>query len=317
MYVRLVALVCLAIGAPELLAQTAQRYAAPRTAHGHPDFQGVWVHESLTMVERPPGVDKLVVDAAEAQAIVAMTLKGMPAVIDPDVAITGIRQLATVNGEYRTSVIVDPKDGRMPFSKAGLDLMASIVARNNGKFDHPEERPFSDRCLESLAAPPIRSLPITLPHRIVQTRDYVVIASEGPAGLRIVRLNGRPLPDGIHSIEGHSLGLWERDTLVIRTTGMRDDDPSRTVLGRPLLLSRNSRITERFTRVSPSELVYRYTVEDPDLYTQPWSGEFSLQWHEGPIYEYACHEANYSMPNMLRGGQAEAARQAEAKKDQD
>ncbi len=96
-----------------------------------------------------------------------------------------------------------------------------------------------------------------------------------------------------------------------RTTHLRDDDPARNVIGRPLLLSRDTRITERFTRVSPTELVYRFTVEDDGLYRQPWTGEFSLTRHDVRIYEYACHEGNYSLPLSLVGGQAQAAKRAE------
>ena len=101
------------------------------------------------------------------------------------------------------------------------------------------------------------------------------------------------------------MGRWDGDTLVVETTNMRADDPARNVAGRPLLLSRHSKVTERFTRVSPSELFYRFTVEDETLYTRPWSGEFSLTRFDQPIYEYACHENNYSLTNILRGGRAQ------------
>ena len=101
---------------------------------------------------------------------------------------------------------------------------------------------------------------------------------------------------------------WDGDTLVVRTTNLRTDDPARTLAGRPLLLGPDSRITEWFTRVSDTELVYRYTVEDASLYTQPWTGEFSMTRHDVQVFEYGCHEGNYSLPNGLRGGQAEDAR---------
>jgi hypothetical protein len=108
----------------------------------------------------------------------------------------------------------------------------------------------------------------------------------------------------VRSISGYSVGRWEKDTLVVDTTNLRADDPARNVAGRPLLLSRRSKVTERFTRVSPTELFYRFTVEDDELYTQPWSGEFSMALFDQPIYEYACHENNYSLTNILRGGRA-------------
>jgi hypothetical protein len=158
----------------------------------------------------------------------------------------------------------------------------------------------------------MRAVPVLLPRQIVQTRDHVVISSADSSGLRLIHLGGLPPADGIRSIGGYSVGRWEQDTLVVETTHLRADDPARSVTGRPLLLSRQSTITEWFTRVSPTELFYRFTIEDDELYTTPWSGEFSMTRHDGPIYEYACHEGNYSLPNILRGGQAEAARLEES-----
>jgi hypothetical protein len=156
----------------------------------------------------------------------------------------------------------------------------------------------------------MRALPVLLPRQIVQTRDHVVIMSEDAVGLRLIHLNGAPRPASMRTVEGYSVGRWEGDSLVVQTTHLRTDDPARTVRGRPILLSGSSRITERFTRVSDTELFYRFTVEDAGLYTRPWSGEFSMTRHDGPTYEYGCHEGNYSLPNSLRGGQAEAARLA-------
>jgi hypothetical protein len=162
---------------------------------------------------------------------------------------------------------------------------------------------------------PIRTVPVFLPQQIVQTRNHVVISSEGPAGLRIIPLSDDELPAVVRSISGYSSGHWEGDTLVVRTRHLRADDPSRTTVGRPLLITRGTTITERFTRVSDTELFYQFTVEDPELYTQPWNGEFSLSRFDGKLYEYACHEGNYSLPNILSGGQAEAARLAESKRE--
>lgn len=149
------------------------------------------------------------------------------------------------------------------------------------------------------------------------SRDHVVIVTEGPVGVRIIHLGGQPPPDALRTVEGYSTGQWEGDTLVVQTTHLRGEDPARYALPRPLLLSRHSRITERFIRVSATELFDQFTIDDGELYTQPWVGEFSFRWHDGPIYEYECHEANYSLPNTLRGGQAAAARGAEPKSKQD
>ncbi len=292
-----------------------KQYTVPRTEHGQPDFQGVWATAFLTMLERLPGVDNLVASPEQALALVQKLRGGMPAVNDPQVQLDDVQQLAMVKGEYRTSVIVDPKDGRIPFTQAGIDLAARIGVRDSQKFDNPEERPLSERCLESLGYAPIRTVPVFLPRQIVQTRDHVVMVSEGPAGLRMIHLGGAPPPDVLRSAEGYSAGHWDGDTLVVETTHLLAEDPARDVIGRPLLLSRQTKITERFTRVSETELFYQFTVEDKDLYTQPWTGELSMTRHDGPLYEYACHEGNYSLPNALHGGQAEAARAAQTKRD--
>lgn len=124
----------------------------------------------------------------------------------------------------------------------------------------------------------------------------------GHVGRRTIHLDRDAPPGWPRSVEGYSRGHWEGDTLVVRTTHFRAEDPARSVNGRPLLLSRNSRITERFTRVSDTELSYRFTVEDDGLYTRPWTGELSMTRHDGPLYEYGCHEGNHSMLNILRWG---------------
>jgi hypothetical protein len=313
MYTRL-SLVVLAVCLTRTLSVSAhdpERYTVPRTEHGHPDFQGIWATSFLTTLERPAGVASLVATPEEAQKLAAAIRAKLPVVVDPDVQLHDIRKLALVKGEYRTSVIVDPEDGRLPFTQKGLDLAARVEARNE-TYDDPEQRPLAERCLENLGYAPMRALRVTLPRQIVQTRDAVVISSEDSAGVRVIRLGGQAPPDAVRSIGGYSVGRWESDTLVVETTHFRADDPARNVAGRPLLLSRRSRVTERFTRVSPTELFYRYTVEDDELYTRPWSGEFSMTRFDHPIYEYACHEGNYSLSNILRGGQAEAARRAGA-----
>jgi hypothetical protein len=311
----LTALVASAAICPPALAQHNHNYPAPRTESGHPDFQGMWVTGFMTTLERPQGVENLVATPEQARALVAMIKTKMPVVNDPDVELTDLTQLAMVKGEYRTSMIVEPKDGRLPFTQAGSELAARVGVRNSREFDDPEQRPLSERCMESLGYAPIRTVPVILPLQIVQARDNVVIYSEGPVGLRVVHVAGQPPGDWLRTDEGYSVGRWDGDTLIVQTTNFRAKDPARTVIGRPLLLSSQTTITERFTRLSATELFYQFTVEDPELYTQPWTGEFSLTQHDGPIFEYACHEANYSLPNGLSGGQAEAARAAAEKTD--
>jgi hypothetical protein len=284
------------------LTAQAWRYEVPRTEHGHPDFQGLWATAFLTMLERPPGVENLTADPVQASALVANLVANRPALIDPDALIHDIQTLVKVKGEYRTSVIVEPKDGRMPLTPAGLALSARMHAQDTHKFDDIEDRPLAERCLENLGYAPMRAVPVLLPRQIVQTRDHVVLFSEDSSGPRIIHLGGTPMPESVRSIGGHSVGHWEGDTLVVQTTNLRADYPARMVIGRPLPISRDTRITERFTRVSATELFYRFTMEDAGLYSQPWSGELSMTRYDGRLYEYACHENNYSLPNALRGG---------------
>ena len=147
----LLAVVAAIAGSTTTLAQRVQRYAAPRTEHGFPSFQGVWATEFLTMLERPPGVDSPVVNREQAERL-ADTMRALaPAVNDPQFQLDNVRQLAMVKGEYRTSVIVDPTDGRMPFTEAGSKLAVSINARNASSFDHPEQRPLSERSWKTWA----------------------------------------------------------------------------------------------------------------------------------------------------------------------
>src|SRR5678816_142074 len=183
---RLAILVSVAASAPAL-AQQAPRYAAPRTEYNQPDFQGIWGTEFLTMMERPPGVPALVATPEQARALVSNIRANLPVLVDPDALLYNIQQLAMVKGEYRTSMIVEPKDGRIPFTPAGLALSGQVTARNGQKFDNPEERPLAERCLENLAYAPIRTVPVFLPRQIVQTRDYLVISPEDSSGPRIIR----------------------------------------------------------------------------------------------------------------------------------
>jgi hypothetical protein len=291
-------------------AQQAGRYTVPRTEHGHPDFQGLWATEFLTMLERPPFVNDLVVGPEQAKKIVATFRSGAPALVDPDFHLLDIQELVRVKGEYRTSIIVDPPDGKMPFTQAGLDVAAAVDRRAHQDFDGPEQRPLAERCLENLGYAPMRSVPVFLPRQIVQTGEFVAISSEDSSGPRVIHLTGAAPPPGVLSVEGYSTGRWDGDTLVVETTHLRAGHPAREVDGRPMVISPNTRITERFTRVSDRELFYRFTIEDAALYTQPWSGEFSMARFDGRVFEYACHEGNYSLPNILRGGQAQATKTA-------
>jgi len=298
-------------GVAPVAAQEAGAYVAPRTVWGDPDLSGYWLTEFLTMLERPPGMP-LVANEQLAAGLVA-GIRGAianEAIIDPDVYVHDIAKLAKVKGEYRTSLLVEPANGLLPYSKKGLELLAWVMKRNDTMFDRASQRPMVERCMESFGYPPMRVIPFYSPRQIFQNRDHLVILTEDAAGLRIIRIGGEPPPDALRSVQGYSIGHWEGDTLVVETTNLRDEDPSRLLLGRPTLHSRKTRFVERFTRVAEDELFYRVTVTDPELYTEPWTEEFSMESFEGPVYEYACHEGNYSLPNSLSGGRYRDAQKA-------
>jgi hypothetical protein len=264
----------------------------------------VWETTFLTNLERPEFVKDLVVTPDQEPALAKKFIEGAPEVTDPDFQILGISNLSVVKGEVRSSHIVDPADGQLPYSEKGLKLALHSLQLDETGFDNPEERPTFERCLAGVGQAPIRPLGgFTIPMLIVQTGDSLVMAVEDVAALRVVHLDGRmPPPDALRSYEGYSAGRWEGDTLVVVTTHSRKDDPYRGLIGRPILVGPDSKVLERFTRLSATELLYEFTVEDPDLYAKPWRAEFSFALSDTHAYEYACHEANYSMVNMLLAG---------------
>jgi hypothetical protein len=297
--------ILVAVSGAGALAQRPDGYVVPRTEYGQPDFQGIWKTEFLTTLERMPGADGLTVTPEQARKLAEAFLEKSPVLTDPDTKILGLDQLAKVNGEYRTSLIVDPPDGKMPLTPAGTERITRVQTRTKEKFDNPEERSMGEQCLENFTYAPLRSIPVMLTRQVVQTRDYVLISGEDIPGPRIIHLRPAVLPDWQRTIAGYSAGHWEGNTLIVETTHLLAAEPIRAAATRALAISPRTTITERFTRVSPTELFYRFTVRDDELYTRPWSGEFSLTREDGPIYEYACHEANYSMTNMLRGGRVQ------------
>lgn len=276
-------------------------YQAPRTEHGHPDFQGNWSTLFITPLERPSGTS-LVVDEAQASELVGNLYSGFPDNIDPDINNFSDQNLARVKGELRSSIIVEPQDGLLPYKAETAEIAMNYLVSIDNQLDHPEQRPKEERCLESWGFPPMRVLPFYLNHHIVQTEDYVAIVSEDSVPLRVIHLDGEAPPDAMRSWQGHSVGHWEGDSLVVQTTHFRHDNPIRANLGRPVFLSGDARVEEKFTRVSDSELFYQYTVNDDTHYTVPWRGEFSFTLSDQRSFEYSCHEGNYSMGGALRGG---------------
>lgn len=290
-------------------AQSDETYNAPRNALGQPDLEGVWTTLTHTLLERPTGLP-LVLPPEQAAGFAQMVRDGSPDNTDPDIDIFGAPSLFKVNGEFRSSVIVHPEDGRMPFNEHGQQAASHHYFKADIDFDHPEQRPAVERCLESWGAPPMRAFMYQLFHAFVQTQHQVAIVSEDMGLVRVIHLDGQQKPEALRTMEGHSTGHWEGDSLVVETTHFRGDMPERATIDRPMLISADATVRERFTRVAHDELFYEYTVDDPTYYTEPWQGEFSFTLDEhGHTYEYACHEGNYSMAGGLRGARVQELRE--------
>ena len=241
---------------------------------------------------------------------------------------TGVFQ---IDGEWRTSIITDPPDGRRPSltdaARARAAERAHFFRPNTGTawwleddldapgpYDDPEIRPLAERCLlgfGSVGGPPMLPVLYNNLKKIVQTEDYVLIHVEMVHDARVVRMNQEHAPPEIRSWLGDSVGHWEGDTLVVDTTNFNDTP----ALGGA---SRNLHVVERFTRIAPDALLYQFTVDDPSVWTAPWSGEYVWPATRDRVYEYACHEANYSFRGILGGArilEEDARAAAEAGRD--
>ena len=292
---------------------------APRTGWGAPDLQGVWDFRTITPLERPErlgdqaflteeeaaNLEQEVVDRnvelanraarrTEVTESVDRGEEGAPGFYNNFWLDRGTRTVGT----RRTSLIVDPPNGRLPeMSPAGRER---TTARREYLREHPADswldRSAFDRCILGFnAGPPITPGGYNQNLQVFQTPDHVVLLTEMVHTVRVVPLDGRPaLPDDVRQWSGESRGRWEGDTLVIETSNFNDQRRWRGT-------TRNMTLVERLTRVDADTLVYEYTVDDPDTWTRPWTASIPMQRAEEPLYEYACHEGNYSMPGILGG----------------
>src|SRR5262249_54729398 len=209
-----------------------------------------------------------------------------------------------VGGQWRSSLIVDPPDGKVPPLTAEArqrNAARAAAIRGRGQYDHPELRPLGERCIMSFgsnAGPPM--LPnyfYNNNYQIVQTKDHVMILVEMVHDVRVIRIGGEHRPKELRPWMGDSIGRWEGDTLVVETTNFH---PLQTLRG----ASENLKVTERVTRTAADTMLYKFTIDDPTTFTQPWSGEVPFNRMTDLIYEYACHEANYALSNILSGERA-------------
>jgi len=280
------------------------------TAQKGRDLEGIWTNGMLTPLERPRDLaDKQFFTRAEAAAYEKQARDRnngdrRDASPDADLA-TGYNDFwwdrgTNVVSTLRTSLIVDPPDGRIPAltPDAQKRVAARAEARKLHPADGPEDLSLADRCL-ARPGPPMLPAGYNNNHRIVQTADYVVIYSEMMHDARIIPLDGRPhLPSNVRQWFGDPRGRWEGDTLVVETANFTDKTNFRGA-------GENMRLTERFTRTDADTLLYQFTVDDSKSFERRWSGEIPMKRAPGPIYEYACHEGNYSLVNTLTITRAE------------
>ena len=283
-----------------------------RTPDGHPDLQGVWTNDTLTPLERPKEfAGKAFFDPSEQPAFEAAAFGYFLANLGDENRTTsgdggfGVIELVTVMPDRRTSLLVDPQNGALPplLPTAQRHRDDSVEHKRQHVADGPEDFDVSERCI-SWPSPPMLPPPENAHLRIVQTHDYVVIHTELFGEARIVPLDGRPhLPSGMRAWKGDSRGRWEADTLVIETNNFR----SQHNYGELDLLKgadESLRVIERFTLVDADRILYRFTVDDPTAYASAWTAELPFSRSTKPMFEFACHEGNYSLKNSLTGARA-------------
>jgi hypothetical protein len=327
--------------------------AVPRMADGRPDLQGTYDLGTLTPLERAVGSPLVLTDedAKKREAQVAQRSAGLNAAIDGNRAappkggdgtpgpygnVGGYNNFwldpgshfTMIDGQKRASLLIDPPDGRVPplteavrQRRTGGDYSrptSDQAAREEDPgfegpeaYNDPEIRPLAERCLvgfSSTSGPPI--LPTYFYnnlHQIVQTPDYVMILTEMVHDARVIRMNAQHAPPTVRKWLGDSIGRWEGDTLVVETTNFTDKTRFRGS-------SPNLKVTERFTRLDARTLRYQFTIEDPATWTRPWTAEYAWPLTNDLMYEYACHEGNYAMGNILRGARLKEKNEEAAKK---
>jgi len=293
----------------------AKTWTAPRAADGHPDLQGVWNTASLTPFQRPAELSaKQAFTEEEAQAFEEKRLQevnrdrrdgGNQADLNRAYNEAWFDRGTKVAKTRRTSLIIDPENGRIPaftpLGKAKYEEDLKQFAMHPA--DGPEDRPLPDRCIQfSQVGPPMLPGNYNDNYQIVQSRGSVAILAEMGYVLRVIPIGSQPhLASNIRQWTGDPRGHWEGDTLVVESTNFTARGRNRfgVVFDGPT--DENLRVTERFTRTGPDTILYRATVDDPTIYTKPWTVEVPLNKTQDPVYEYACHEGNYGMQGILSG----------------
>ena len=301
----------------------AEAWTVPRLADGRPDLQGVWDFRSITPLERPEefaGRQRLTEE--DEAALVERALDRQIDRPPPPGEVGGYNQFwmdrgIAVNENRRTSLIVDPPDGRLPALAPGAlhqqgSLLADIPGERPVRYraggigaDGPEDRGLAERCLLGFnVGPPMRPGGYTNNMHLLQTSGQVTILHEMVHDFRVIPLDGRPhLPEHMPQWLGSSRGRWEGDTLVVETTNFTAKTPAYDPNGvTGLGVGANMHLVERFTRTADDILLYEYTLTDPETFTRPFTVAIHMRRGEAPLFEYACHEGNYGMVDILAGG---------------
>jgi hypothetical protein len=317
--------------APAVYKPTSLRPApgVPRTAEGHPDLQGVvwdayfFAPLQLTQVKLAPGLVLPEADARKAHRALVSSFLDSPIfkpilALDPEFEgiLNDSKGFPIVRGERRSRLLVLPADGKLPLTPEGKKQSQISMSAMVDKADNPEDRNSLERCLANDAAPPDFFLGAPNPRQFVQTRDYVVIHSETGDEVRIIPFATAHGAVGAATAYGDAIAHWDGDTLVVETTNSPAGQRKRFSPLGALVVNPKARVIERFTRVSRDELLYQFTVEDPEVYAAPWLAEYSFFRAPFRMFPGECHEGNYSLPNILAGARVEErAKAAQAAAD--
>jgi hypothetical protein len=293
----------------------AKSSAIPRV-DGHPDLSGIWTNATVTPMQRPAEFKgKLNITDAEAtkfEQALTQDLKDEDGQSDgPLIRAAGSSgtggynalfidrgsEMIRVDGVKRSSLIIDPPDGKMPALTPEARERSAKAMRSFNNYDDVKERPFSERCIigfGSTSGPPMMPVLYNNTYQFIETKDSLMILVEMVHDVRVIRMNGTHRPSDIRTLLGDSIGHWEGDTLVVDTTNFRAE-------GAFYGASENLHVIERFQRISPDTTLYRVTIDDPSTYAKQWTMEFPFRATRGPVYEYACHEGNYAMTDIMAG----------------
>jgi len=298
-------------------AQTAKSKssAVPRI-DGHPDLSGIWTNATVTPMERPAQfAGKPTLTDAEAEVFenaLTQDLKDEDGKSDgPLIRAAGSSgtggynalfidrgsQMDRIDGVKRSSLIVDPPDGKIPPVTDAAKARRAKEMRNFFNYDDVKNRPLSERCIigfGSTSGPPMMPVLYNNTYEFVQTKDNIMILVEMVHDIRVIRMNGTHPPSNVRTLLGDSIGHWDGDTLVVDTTNFR---PDASFMG----ASENLHVIERFERNNSDTILYKVIIDDPSTFSKQWTMEFPFNATKGPVYEYACHEGNYAMTDIMGG----------------